>query len=570
VINADLALSSSRIQERLALLVRAGEMFHQSLEVDETLANVARMAVESFADMCLVDLIDEQSERLYVSSGAHRDPSLDAQLKIVGTSILYDTEFGVHPAVGVAQSGEPFLIPVFDDEIIRRHAASAKHADFMRRMGYRSKIVVPVTAHDHIFGALTFVRSLNDAAFDEEDLSAAQELGRRAGLAVANAKQYHREQHVAATLQRAFLLQDFPHREGLAFNALYRPAKGDAELGGDWFDAFTAPDGSVIIAIGDVAGKGIEAARLMIQLRQSIRIAAIVNSDPGQILELANAVLFLDRGEAFATAFVGRISVDAAAMTYASAGHPPPIVRWEGGELLKLETTSLPLGVDRNCTFSTGTLAIDREALLVLYTDGVTESTRDAVAGEQLLGDVLASEAAIYASNPARYVARTVSRDRAQDDVAILTVRFGTSKSDWHFDVVDPAAAYALKSDLSKLLRGVSEMTREQDDDCQLIFSELIGNAVRHAPGALSICISRNDNGLELHIIDDGPGFSGDPALPDNLWSESGRGLFLIKELAQSLTIECLPGHGSYVRVGLPLRLRSELLRNGDLPAFLG
>lgn len=526
-------------------------MFHRSLQVDQTLANVARMAVESFADLCLFDLMDEESERLYVSSGAHRDPSLDAALKEVGSSILYDADFGVHPAVRVTQTGEPFMIPVFDDEAIRRHAASPKHANFMREMGYRSKIVVPVVAHEHIFGALTFVRSVNEVAFDEEDLSAAQELGRRAGLAVANAKQYHREQHVAATLQRAFLLQDFPRRAGLAFNALYRPAKGDAELGGDWYDAFTVSDGSIIITIGDVAGKGIEAARLMVQLRQSIRIAAIVSTDPAQILKLANAAIFLDRTNAFATAFVATIPPTGAEIVYASAGHPPAIVRWDSGELLKLETTSLPLGVDENSTFTTATLAIDRAALLVLYTDGLTESTRDALAGEQLLCDILSSEAAIYAANPARYVERTVARDRAQDDVAIMTIRFGKSRTRWRFDVDDPAAAYALKSELMEHLNGFSRMTPEQEDDCELIFSELIGNAVRHAPGGLSISVSSEGSGLELHIIDEGPGFSDDPALPDDVWSESGRGLFLIKELAETLSIERLPGYGSYVRVGL-------------------
>jgi anti-sigma regulatory factor (Ser/Thr protein kinase) len=95
-------------------------------------------------------------------------------------------------------------------------------------------------------------------------------------------------------------------------------------------------------------------------------------------------------------------------------------------------------------------------------------------------------------------------------------------------------------------------MTSVQDDDCQVIFSELIGNAVRHAPGGLSVSVSREGSAVELHVIDDGPGFNSEPSLPDDLWAESGRGLFLIKELAEKLTIEKLPGYGSYIRVGLP------------------
>jgi len=167
---------------------------------------------------------------------------------------------------------------------------------------------------------------------------------------------------------------------------------------------------------------------------------------------------------------------------------------------------------------------------------------------------VLSSEAAVYAANPARYLERTVARDRAQDDVAIMTIRFGQWRTHWRFDVDDPAAAYALKHELVEKLKGLSKMTREEDDDCQMIFSELIGNAVRHAPGGLSVSVSREGSNLELHIIDDGPGFNTDPALPDDIWAESGRGLFLIKELAEKLTIERLPGYGSYVRVGLPSR----------------
>jgi hypothetical protein len=92
----------------LELLVRAGEMFHQSLELENTLYNVARVAVESFADLCLFDLIDEKSDRLYVTAGAHRDVSLEPMLKNAGSSILYSDEFRVHPAVQVAQTGVPF------------------------------------------------------------------------------------------------------------------------------------------------------------------------------------------------------------------------------------------------------------------------------------------------------------------------------------------------------------------------------------------------------------------------------------------------------------------------------
>jgi serine phosphatase RsbU (regulator of sigma subunit)/anti-sigma regulatory factor (Ser/Thr protein kinase) len=548
--------TGDRTQERLALLVRAGEMFHRSLEVDETLDNVARMSVESFADLCLFDIIDEHSDRLYVTAGAHRDPSLDTLMKNLGSSILYDTELGIHPAVRVAQTGVPFFVPVFDEAAIHKHAASANHAAFMRRMGYRSKIVVPVIAQAHVFGALSFVRTADTMPFDEQDVDAAQELGRRAGLAVANAKQFHREQHVAATLQRAFLTQEFPRRAGLTFHALYRPGKGDAELGGDWYDAFTVADGSIVVTIGDVTGKGIEAARLMVQLRQSVRIGATIDADPGAVLRIANETLLLDRGDAIATAFVGTISPDSRTLRYACAGHPPPFLCDNDGGLRDLTGSSPPLGIQSGLTFATSSLVIDAPATLVMYTDGVTEATRDAIAGEHLLRAVLASDALNYAANPARFVERAVGRNQSQDDVAIMTVRFGRRKTLLHWDVADPAAAYAIKGSVLAALHELAEYTVEQEQNLHVIFSELVGNAVRHAPGALSISISDDAGKIHLHVIDEGPGFERLPELPSNIWSESGRGLFLISALAEKLTVERLAGFGSHVIVEVQHKAR--------------
>ena len=483
---------------------------------------------------------------------------MDVLLKNVGSSILYDTELGIHPAVRVSQSGEPFFVPVFDEAAIHRHAASANHAAFMRRMGYRSKIVVPVVAQEHIFGALSFVRSANTVPFDEQDLDAAQELGRRAGLAVANAKQFHREQHVAATLQRAFLTQDFPQRKDLDFHAIYRAGKGDAELGGAWYDAFTVADGSIVVTIGDVTGKGIEAARLMVQLRQSVRVAATIDADPGAILRIVNETLLLDRTDAIATAFVGTIAADSRTLRYASAGHPPALLRGDDGALLTLSGTSPPLGIQTGVSFATGNIVIGHPAMLVLYTDGVTESTRDAIAGELMLRAVLESDAVNFAANPARYLERTVDRVQSQDDVAIMTVQFGSRKTVRQWDVSDPSAAYALKVSILAAIREIAGFTREQEQNIHVIFSELVGNAVRHAPGALSISISAADGKVCLHVIDDGPGFNQRPELPSDIWSESGRGLFLISALAENLTVEHLAGFGSYIKVELQLQQRGN------------
>jgi anti-sigma regulatory factor (Ser/Thr protein kinase) len=544
----------NRTQERLELLVRAGETFHRSLDLEATLYNVARVVVESFADLCLFDLVDERSDRLYVTAGAHRNQRLESILKNTGTSILYSDEFRVHPAVRVAQTGEPFFVPVVGEAEIAAHAASPAHAEFMRNMGYRSKIIVPVALQATIFGALTFVRTLDTEPFDLQDVQVAEELGRWAGLAVANAKRFHREQHAGATLQEAFLSQAFPNRPGLAFNALYRPSGDVAKLGGDWYDAFETRDGSIVVTIGDVSGKGIDAARNMVQLRQSIRVAAIVSREPDTMLRLLNETMFLDDSDALATAFIAVLSPDATELRYASAGHPPAFLRRRNGSITPLLSGELPLGVDRNAVYTAATAPLAEAGLLLLYTDGLSENARDAIAGERLILDLLTAEAVMHVGNPARYFERMLTTDAQHDDIAILTVRFGQPDSrQWRFDVGDPAVAFAIQRELIGIAKTIGTPAPDAIHACEVILSELIGNAVRHAPGPLSISLSTARDGVWLHLIDEGPGFEFCSALPEDLWAEGGRGLFLIAALAHSVEAEPLPGRGSYIRIRLPL-----------------
>jgi len=136
----------------------------------------------------------------------------------------------------------------------------------------------------------------------------------------------------------------------------------------------------------------------------------------------------------------------------------------------------------------------------------------------------------------------------------MLTLRFGETSGQWRFDVSDSAAAYAIKRDL---LRAIAEIGEEVDVSAsELIFGELVGNAVRYAPGPLSITLSSDDDGLILHVMDEGPGFDGPPSLPADLWSESGRGLFLVAALSDEVDIRRLPGYGTYVKVRLPKQRR--------------
>lgn len=546
------ALPENRDQERLALLVRAGEIFHRSLDVTATLNNVARLAVESFAEICLFDLIDERSERLFVTASAHRDRSKEDALATVST-ILYVEEFGVHPVVQVTRTGEPFFLPHIDEETLVAHAASRQHERYMRRFGYRSKIVVPVVAQDHIFGALTFVRTEGHTEFDQTDLLFALELGRRAGLAVANAKQFHREQHVAETLQRAFLPNRFPVRKELEISAHYRPGSTDADIGGDWYDAFENDRGEIVITIGDVTGKGIEAARMMILIRQAIRVASLDSDDPRKIIDVCNRVLLSDTAGQLASAFVGFINPVTRTLRYVSAGHVPPLLRLPNREVHSLQPPSPPLGAFKDANFEVHEERCPRQSVLVLYTDGVIELNRDVVAGGEKLQQVVASAAFLHAANPAEFVERAIANEAPRDDIAVLAIHFGQSDIHWQFEASDARSAYAMRDEYAETLRQFCDLNEDQMNTCQLVFAELIGNAVRHAPGPLSVSLEFRDEAVILHVVDMGPGFAYEPRLPRNLWAESGRGLYLVSVLARDVHVERIPGIGSHISVSLPI-----------------
>jgi serine phosphatase RsbU (regulator of sigma subunit)/anti-sigma regulatory factor (Ser/Thr protein kinase) len=542
----------NRDEGRLSLLVRTGAIFHQSLDVTETLNNVARLAVESFADICLFDLTDERSERLFVTASAHRDPSKEEALASVST-ILYVEEFGVHPVVQVTRTGVPFFLPHIDEATLVSHAASRQHEQYMRRFGYKSKIVVPVFAQDHIFGALTFVRTQEDNEFDASDLNFALELGRRAGLAVANAKQFRREQYVAETLQRAFLPVRFPSHEGIDITAYYRPGSTEADIGGDWYDAFEDRRGNILITIGDVTGKGVEAARLMVLIRQAIRVVALDSSDPRVIADVCNRLIMSEAGDRLASAFIGSIDPTTRSLRYVSAGHAPPLLRQPDGTVTTLRSPSAPLGALRDADFEMYEQHCPERSLLVLYTDGIVEIDRDVIAGTKMLERVLASDAVLHAASPAEFIERAIANQTPRDDIAILVINFADGELRWQFEAADSRSAYSMREAFFQRILTTCDADEEQLSTCGLIFAELIGNAVRHAPGSLAVSLEDRDGAFILHIIDKGPGFGYEPTLPGNIWAESGRGLFLISKLAREVSVEQIPGLGSHIAVVLPI-----------------
>ena len=236
-------------------------------------------------------------------------------------------------------------------------------------------------------------------------------------------ERYARDHAVSLAFQNAALPRVLPTVPGLVFDAMYEAAGEDALVGGDWYDAFHLPDGRVVISVGDVGGSGLEAAVTMGAVRQTIRGAAQVFADPSAALDAADRALRSEQPERIVTAFLGILDPLTLALSYASAGHPPPLLRREDGSIVELAAIDLPLGLRNERASGTNhRMTLSQGAMLVLYTDGLTEATRDMLEGERRLRDALAREDVVRSVRPATAIRRAIGAE-SSDDVAILTVR---------------------------------------------------------------------------------------------------------------------------------------------------
>ena len=361
---------------------------------------------------------------------------------------------------------------------------------------------------------------------------------------------YRREHQIAQTLQSVFLPPYLPQLPGVHFQAVYRPALRETELGGDWYDAFVLGDGRIAVSIGDVAGHGIDAAIAMVRLRETLRaVTSLVHSDPDSILQTADRAFIGTHPDIIATALFGLYDPVSRRLVYASAGHPPPALVRDGVASFLPCEAGLPLGVEAESTFTTAEVILEPGDVLVLYTDGLVEVDRDLFAGERRFTDVLAR----HALDGVQIVNETLGGAQ-RDDVALLTLSVldGLSRPSWHFQSDDAVNASDAR------VAFVAHLERRNIDpilvaQAELVFGELVANVVRHAPGPIEIALTWQAAQPLLAVRDRGPRFAFSHAtLPDEEFAESGRGLFLISAVATPPLVIARPGGGNEVVVALP------------------
>ncbi len=498
-----LDVAAERLNSALDVLLRAGNVLTNAPNVGDALGQIAELCAGGLAEYCSIRVVIDALERdeFSVSAGAHPGQPTDPSQRIVETLAAGRRTFGSI----VCETSQPL-------------------------------------------------------GFDEMQRQIVTLLAQQLSVVVAGQAAAMREHRVADRFQRALLPDRLPDVPGVAFSAAYRPASDEAEVGGDWYDAFAQPDGRIAISIGDVAGHGLDAAVIMGEVRQAMRTAAVGSSvTPADVLNYVNDVVRLRESIGMVTAIFGTYDPETGAFVYAVAGHPPPILTLEGGVTRRLPASGLPLGCAPDVETAVWTFTVPQDARVVLYTDGLIENERDILQGEERLLDAVRALQIERSTDPANeLLPRIFDAGGNRDDAAVLVLERTTPVSSYTFSahsVVSPLARAIVERRLRAL-----EVSEDRRFGVLVAVGEAIANAVEHAyrggePGLIRLGIELQPPALSITVEDYGRW------RPFVRREERGRGIELMHAFADGVQI-----HSRRESTAIVLKVKLDPGEAGESP----
>lgn len=413
-------------RERMAFLADASVILASSLDFRKTLNRVARLAVPRLADWCGVELVDADGSIQSVGM-AHVDPEKVALAREYRRRYPPE-EMSERGIANVIRTGESELYDEIPEELLERSVPDPVQREFILRLDLGSVMIVPLVGRGRPLGAITFASSASGRRFGQADLELAGDLGRRAGLTIDTARLYEERSRIARTLQRSLLPQRLPDIPGLEVAALYQPAGlVKTDVGGDFYDVFEAGDGAWSFVIGDVCGKGVDAAALTGLARHVLRAAAVRETAPSAVLGDLNEVLRREDGDRFCTVALGRLEPrqSGATLTVACGGHPLPLVLRRGGSVEPVGTPGTLMGVFEDVEVQDRTVELRGGDAVVFYTDGLIDPRLTEPIDETALHALLGTCRDFDAMQITECFRNAVAdpAGEAPDDVAILVLR---------------------------------------------------------------------------------------------------------------------------------------------------
>jgi PAS domain S-box-containing protein len=418
-----------RVDQAQQFLAESGPLLAASIEgFGETLTGVANLVVPQVADWCSIDVLEPEGTIAQVAV-THVEPEKVKLARELRQRYPLDpsSPTGVP---NVIRTGRPILVSDISDSLVLESAPDRDFLDIVRDLGLRSAMIVPMVARRRTLGAITLVAAESGRRYDESDLVFAQEIARRAALALDNARLLDEIRRVATRLQESLLPPALPDIPGLEIEGRYRWGGEGNEVGGDFYDAFDTGDGSWALAIGDVCGKGVEAAVVTSLARHTLRAVALQERKPSAILGRLNQAILQQRSDhMFCTVCYVRLKPheDGARLTICVAGHPLPVVLRSDGTVETAGTPGSLLGIFNDPELTDRAVDLHRGDALVLFTDGVVEERRDGETfGRKRLETVIASCRRKCARVLGEAIERAVvefTPEAPRDDVALLVVK---------------------------------------------------------------------------------------------------------------------------------------------------
>ena len=430
---ASLRVSLARERDGADLLAETGLLLQENWDSGDRVEHIARLAVPDLADAATVDLCGSNGT-IVRSATVARDSDLEATFRAMRNRHPVDPDSD-HPAAVAIRTGEMVLHTDLPEEMLGTFGHERPELDLIRRTRPTSVMVVPLKARGTVLGALSMWILDRSRQHSQSAQNVALRLAHRAALALDNARLHEQQAHIAEELQGALRPRKLPEIRGFQSASRFIASGGDAyEVGGDFFDAFRTGSGTWTVVIGDVCGKGPEAAALTALARYTIRTASSPQTSPSDVLlTLDESIASSDRPELrFCTAALARVGAvsngrDSARLTVALGGHPPPLVLRRDGEVDLIGKPGTLLGALPSPTVADVDANLAPRESIVFYTDGLLES-RDRTKADDpgWLASQLTGANGVSADELADQLVRLAIKRQGgepRDDIAILVLQ---------------------------------------------------------------------------------------------------------------------------------------------------
>jgi serine phosphatase RsbU (regulator of sigma subunit)/anti-sigma regulatory factor (Ser/Thr protein kinase) len=424
----------------------------------------------------------------------------------------------------------------FESPDMAAEGFSAVAGEFARA-GAMSFLLVPLVAARRT-NALLLASWRHTNGLSRDDRSLVEVLAAQAAQALDRARHFESEQTIAETLQRSVLPVSLPRVDGVQLAARYLPGTAHLDVGGDWFDAVTLPDGKLALVVGDVVGKGVQAAASMSQLRNAIRAFSVEPLKPSSALARLNRLAEAALDTTFATVSYLVLDPQTGVCRAASAGHPPPLVAFPDGRVEFLERArGLPLGTGIESKYRQQTLELPAGAIVVLYTDGLVERRgRSIDEGLAELRDAVAESSKDPDRLLEHVLERVVGSAERGDDIALLAARvLPVAPRQLDLRVPVTFGSMELVRDAMRAWLQGTPAERADAEDVVLATWEACANAIEHAVDptvdVVTVRASLEDSRVRVVVKDSGTW------APYSIREDRGLGLRLIEALSSAFDV---------------------------------